>query len=69
MDGVEQQIASVTRDLQSEFAHRVAPDTVERLVSESFQAYERSRIRTFLPILVRREARSRLRRIAAPERS
>jgi hypothetical protein len=69
VDDVERQIASVTRDLQSEFAQRVPPEAVERLVSESFQAYERSRIRTFLPILVRREARSRLRRIAAPERS
>ncbi len=69
MDDVERQIASVTRDLQSEFEHRVAPEAVERTVAESFHAYERSRIRTFLPILVRREARSRLRRIAAPEAS
>jgi hypothetical protein len=68
-DDIEQLIDSLTRDLMEEFRDQVPPETVERMVSESVHAYSASRIQTYVSILVRREARSRLRRLATAEAS
>jgi hypothetical protein len=61
---VARQIDSVTRDLVGEFAGRVSPETIERLVQRSAQSYAGSRIPTYVPILIRREVRARLRQPA-----
>ena len=68
-EDVELLIDSLTRDLIEEFEDRVAPQDVERLVTESYRAYSNSRIQTYVPILVRREARARLRRVATQQAS
>jgi hypothetical protein len=58
------QVDSVTRDLVGEFGGRVSPETIERLVQRSAQSYVGSRIPTYVPILIRREVRARLRQPA-----
>ena len=68
-DDVELLIDSLTRELIEEFEERVAPQDVERLVLESYRAYSSSRIQTYVPILVRREVRARLRRVATQQAS
>ncbi len=61
---VAQQIDSVTRDLVGEFGGRVSPETIERLVRRSARSYAGSRIPLYVPILIRREVRARLRQRA-----
>lgn len=63
-EDVEQLLDSIYRDLLEEFRDRVSPSEIERMTEDSYRPYATSRIKTFVPILVRREARSRLRRIA-----
>ena len=58
---VARQIDSVTRDLVGEFGGRVGLETIESLVRLSAESYAGSRIPTYVPILVRREVRARLR--------
>jgi hypothetical protein len=56
----------ITRELVGEFGERVAPHEVERAVRESAQDYRETRIQTFVPILILRESRERLRRLGHP---
>jgi hypothetical protein len=56
----DQQVDDVTKDLSREFA-QIPPEAVRRVVAEEFGSFEESRIRTFVPILVRRSAKARLR--------
>lgn len=64
-DSLEAQIGRVTVDLRREFAD-VPEDEVRELVAERFDAYADSPIRTYLPIIVQREVRRRLRRTRGP---
>src|SRR2546425_7076145 len=61
---VMRQIDSVTRDLVGEFGGRISPEAIERLVQRSARSYAGSRIPTYVPILIRREVRERLRQRA-----
>ena len=56
----------ITRELVVEFGERVGPYEVERAVRESAQHYRETRIQAFVPILIRRESRERLRRLDLP---
>jgi hypothetical protein len=47
-------------EFSKEFGTKLAPSVVRRVVSESIEAYSEARIRSFVPILVRRHARERL---------
>ena len=62
-DDQEHLVDVLTNDLVQEFGHRVSVEEVELVASQAVRAYTSSRIKTFVPILARREARSRLRRI------
>ena len=65
VDDLEHLVDTLTRDLLQEYGQRVSVEEVELVASQAVRAYAGSRIKTFVPILARREARSRLRRMAA----
>ncbi|MFH2073238.1 MAG: arsenate reductase ArsC, partial [Actinomycetota bacterium] len=61
-------VAQVTRRLVEEFAGMFSAETIQRFVGESQDLLEaRSRITTWLPILIERFARDRLRALARVE--
>jgi len=60
---LEQLIESLTRDLVREFHDRALPGRVEEVVKRAELAYRDARIQTFIPLLVRRDARRRLREV------
>ncbi len=53
------QIQHVREDLTREFTG-VAPDVVEEQVAQVADAFQTARVRSFVPVLVRRQARERL---------
>jgi hypothetical protein len=55
----ESQINHVVDDLATEF--RMPKEAVKPVVSESFRSLSEARIKSYVPILARRFARSRLR--------
>jgi len=50
----------IVSDLSAEMAGRVPPQEVERVVADSFQALDGSKIDLFVPVLARRRARRAL---------
>jgi hypothetical protein len=65
MDGTgrmtDREILLLVEDLTLEFQPTIPRETVHRLVSHSFESLADARIKGFVPILVRRLARQRLR--------
>lgn len=57
-------LSAVAERLRARFPH-VTHETIDELVGEHHRAFEGHRIRNFVPILVERETRDRLRRIPA----
>jgi hypothetical protein len=68
-EDIDRLIDSLTQELIGEFGHQLPPEAVERLVWETAQAYADSKVQTYVPILVRREARARLRRLTFADAS
>ena len=63
---LELHVDRITRELVREFGERIGPQEVEHAVRESARDYRETRIQTFVPILIRRESRDRLRRLDRP---
>jgi hypothetical protein len=61
---MQRESIDLEQDLSNEFAPRVGRDTVRRVVIETEEAFSDARIRAFVPLLVRRTARERLRRLS-----
>jgi hypothetical protein len=61
MDG---DIRGLEEDLSSQFGASLDRATVRRVISESVESYADARIRVYVPILVRRTAKERLRQLA-----
>jgi len=59
-------ITDVTQRLMQEFAGTVALGVIERCVAAAAEHYADARIPIYVPMLVERSARARLREIAAP---
>ena len=59
--GVEAQLAHVTERLTAEYAESVPPGVVEGLVSEVLVGFQSARVTQFVPVLVDRSVRQRLR--------
>jgi hypothetical protein len=62
---MSQRFSDVQERLVQEFADVMPPETVERCLRESLQAYQDARISDFVPLFVHRETRERLVRIAS----
>lgn len=60
----ESQIRSVEDSLLRRFEGRVPRTTVQSEVAATFQSFRDARIRTYVPVLVQREATNRLRHVA-----
>ena len=60
--GVDDQIARVTDRLVKDFRGRVPDVVVRDLVSEEYGPYRDARVMQFVPVLVDRSVRQRLRR-------
>jgi F420-0:gamma-glutamyl ligase len=58
---IEDQIASVADRLESEYADRVPAGVVRGFVSEAFIPLRDARVTQFVPVLVDRSVRQRLR--------
>ena len=58
---VEQQVAHVTERLVDDFAGQVDGGEVRNLVSEAYSVYAQARVQQFVPVLVDRSVRQRLR--------
>ena len=54
----------VERTIRREFAGTFSAETVERFLRESVEAFRGARVRTFIPVMVERFARERLRALA-----
>ena len=57
----QRQLESARRALVAEFSGRVPAEDVERRFSELVREFESARVRSFVPVLVQRQARERLR--------
>jgi hypothetical protein len=58
---VEEQVARVADRLSAEYGDRVAPGVVRELVDQEFSPYRQARVTQFVPVLVDRSVRRRLR--------
>jgi hypothetical protein len=58
---LDRQIHDVVNELAGEFEPQVGREALERVVRESFEGLSEARIKSFIPILARRQARQRLR--------
>jgi hypothetical protein len=65
---LEREMNIATQELSREFGPDLPPVAVERAVKESFEGFEGSPIKTFVPILARRQARETLRRRIGADR-
>ena len=65
MDGarpaLDRQIDDAVNELAREFEPMVGRETLERIVRQSFERLSDAKIKAFVPILARRDARQRLR--------
>ncbi|MGZ6826840.1 MAG: three-helix bundle dimerization domain-containing protein [Mycobacteriales bacterium] len=59
------QIAHVKDDLIREFA-ALGPAVVDEQVAQAVRGFTQAPVRSFIPVLVRREARDRLRSLSRP---
>lgn len=64
-DEEDRQLAQASADLQREFPS-VSAATVQALCEGIWAAYADARIRTYLPLLMVRQARARLQLVASP---
>jgi hypothetical protein len=60
----QRQLESARKALVSEFAGRVPEEQVERRFTELVGQFEGAPVRSFVPVLVRRQAREQLRSAA-----
>lgn len=60
------ELAVVVRQMHEEFDAAVGPAVVDRCVGEVAGAFAHARVRSFIPLLVRRYARERLIRLSQP---
>lgn len=60
-DDEQRQLDSARRALIEEFNGRVAAEEVERRFGELVAGFESAKVRSFVPVLVQRQARERLR--------
>jgi hypothetical protein len=60
--GVEDQVAHVAERLAAEYADTVPPSVVQDLVTEVYTPLREARVTQFVPVLVDRSVRDRLRR-------
>ena len=58
---VEEQVARVADRLTAEYGDTVAPSVVRDLVDEAYSPYRQARVTQFVPVLVARSVRQRLR--------
>ena len=58
---VEQQVATVMERLVHDYAGKVPDQVVRGLVDEAFSGYAEARVQQFVPVLVDRTVRQRLR--------
>jgi hypothetical protein len=63
--GVDVQIAHLTDRLVQDFAGQVPDGVVRHLVDEAYVPYKGARVTQFVPVLVDRSVRQRLRRQAS----
>jgi hypothetical protein len=61
----QRQLESARKALVSEFAGRVPEDQVEQRFTELVGQFEGAPVRSFVPVLVRRQAREQLRSSAS----
>ena len=61
LEDEQRQLESARRALVSEFAGRVPEDEVEQRFSALVSQFEGAPVRSFVPVLVRRQAREQLR--------
>jgi len=61
---MDPQVHQLTDDLTREFEPNVPWDTIHEVVEDTFASLGGARIKSFVPILARRMARDRLRRMA-----
>lgn len=59
---VEQQVAHVADRLVNDFAGEVEDNEVRELVTQVYSGYSQARVQQFVPVLVDRSVRQRLRR-------
>ena len=55
-----ERVNDVQQQLVREFAGALPPDTVERCLQESYNAFRDARVSDFVPLFVHRQTRSRL---------
>lgn len=60
---VEVQVAHVSDRLVRDYAGQVPGEVVRSLVTETYRSYEPARVTQFLPVLVDRAVRQRLRQV------
>lgn len=60
---VEEQIAGVTDRLVRDYAERVPEAVVRAVVTDAYRPYRSARVRQFLPVLLDRSVRERLRSV------
>jgi hypothetical protein len=61
---IEQQIGSVVAELTDEFGDRIGRDHIRYQEMANYRRLEGSKVKTFVPILTRRAARTPLRELA-----
>ena len=60
---IEQQVAHVAERLANEYGDKVGPAVVRGMVDEAYSPYRGARVTQFVPVLVDRSVRQRLRRV------
>jgi hypothetical protein len=68
-EDLSRHVHTIREELLREFAGRVPPHEVEQAVQETAGTFRGVRIRSFVPILLRRESRDRLRRLGRGRRA
>lgn len=58
---VEEQVARVADRLTAEYGDQVGPGVVRELVDQAYSPYRQARVTQFVPVLVDRSVRQRLR--------
>ena len=58
---IDEQVAKIADRLASEFGDRVGPAVVRGMVDEAFAPYRHAHVTQFVPVLVARSVRERLR--------
>jgi hypothetical protein len=59
---VEEQVARIADRLTAEYGDSVGPNVVRELVDQAYSPFRQARVTQFVPVLVDRSVRQRLRR-------